>query len=490
MSPARTLPAAALLLLASACAAARGFVCPARGGPAWIEVTSAHFLVRADVGEARAREVAQELEVLRAALLQAIFGREVDTPGRLEVVVFRSLDELLPFSRDTRVGGLMAEDAFGERRIVLADDGGLQSRRLVAHELVHVLSHHVIHRQPRWFGEGLAGFLEGAGVKGFRGARSVGSPPGPDAEFIALAVKPPARDAIEWRQDRWPLEHLYWKSFLLVHYLFNERQEAFAGLRTRLAAGENPRAAWNAAFPEWSLDDGDATSKLDAAVARYAGVHLRRTPLPAAAAGLEVSVRRLAAPEVHALRLELPHRFTPEVRAAEEAEALAEDPGHVRALEATARVRKELAVVLARRAVTAHPEDPRAWEFLGHALEGQASAAEREAAFRKAVAASPDRVRPLVLLAAELEAQGRPADALAASTRAVRLAPWSPLALLVHGEALARLGRCEEALAAARRAADVASHAEAGARGPVAEEIGIVERICREASAPGTGSPR
>ncbi len=490
MLPARALPAALLLALGSACAAGRGFVCPARGGPPWVEVTSAHFVVRTDVSEPRAKEIAQELEILRTTLLQALFDHEVDTPGRLEVVVFRSQDELMPYSRDLRVGGLMVEDPFGERRILLAADAGVQSQRLVAHELVHVLSHHVIHRQPRWFGEGLASFLEGAGVKGFLGARAVGSPPGPDVEFIELAVKPPARDALEWQQGRWPLEHLYWKSFLIVHYLFNERSAGFVELKARLAAGENPRAAWNAAFPEWSLDRGDAVEKLDAVLAKYAGVHLRRTPLPAAPAAPEVSLRRLSGPEVHALRLDLPHRWTPQVRSAEEQEALAEDAGHVRALEARARERKDLAVALARQAVAAHPEDARAWEFLGNVLEGQGAAEEREGAFRKAAAATPERVRPLVLLAAELGAQGRPADALAASTRAVELAPWSPVALLVHGEVLARLGRCDDALVVAWRAADVASHADAGARSQVAADVGLVERLCRGNPAPGAGTRR
>lgn len=490
MLPARALPPAVLLALGSACAAGSGFVCPARGGPPWVEVTSAHFVVRTDVSEPRAKEIAQELEILRTTLLQALFDHEVDTPGRLEVVVFRSRDELMPYSRDPRIGGLMVEDAFGERRILLAADAGVQSQRLVAHELVHVLSHHVIHRQPRWFGEGLAGFLEGAGVKGFLGARAVGSPPGPDVEFIELAVKPPARDALEWQQGRWPLEHLYWKSFLIVHYLFNERNAAFVELKARLAAGENPRAAWNAVFPEWSLDRGDAVEKLDAVLARYAGVHLRRTPLPAAPAAPEVSLRRLPGPEVHALRLDLPHRWTPQVRSAEEQEALAEDASHVRALEARARERKDLAVALARQAVTAHPEDARAWEFLGNVLERERDAKEREAAFRRAVAAAPDSARPLVLLASDLEAQGRPAEAVAASERAVQLAPWSPLALLVHGEALARLGRCDDALVAARRAADVASHAAADARSRLAEDIGIVERICAAPRTPGAAAGR
>lgn len=473
----RSLFLAAALAGATGCATGGAFVCPARGGAAWHEVTSEHFVVRGDVGEARVKDFARELEIVRATLLNAFFGPDLHAPGRLEVVVFRNLDELLPFTRDPRAAGMMHESGLGERRILVGTHAELEGKRLAAHELVHVLAQHAVHQQPLWFAEGLAMYLEGVGERGLGGGRKVGSPPIPDPEFIRLAAGAPARGAIAWQRARWPLETLYAKSFLLVHYLITQRSEPFRTYRSRLAAMQDPFEAWNATFPEWRLDEPGATEKLDPILEKHAGVYLSRTTLKAAQIEPALASRVMAPAEVHALRLDLPHRFTQEVLRAEVHEALAEDPGLVRALEHQADESPELAVELARRAVAAHPEDPRAWELMGRALD-ESDGREREAMFRKAIAAAPDRVRAHVVLAVELERQGRFADAQVASARALEVAPWSPVALLVGGVSLARLGHCDEARSLARRASGLARHAGAEGQSGAAHGTAAVEELC------------
>ena len=45
-------------------------MCPAKGGPAWREVSSENFVLRSDLGPGAAEDMVQELEFVRAALVQ------------------------------------------------------------------------------------------------------------------------------------------------------------------------------------------------------------------------------------------------------------------------------------------------------------------------------------------------------------------------------------------------------------------------------------
>lgn len=57
----------------------------------WVEVETQHFTVDSDLSELQAREVARNLEEMRAALIEAAWTGAHEPPrGRIDVVVFRT----------------------------------------------------------------------------------------------------------------------------------------------------------------------------------------------------------------------------------------------------------------------------------------------------------------------------------------------------------------------------------------------------------------
>lgn len=453
-------------------------MCPGKGGPAWREVSSENFVLRSDLGPGAAEDMVQELEFVRSALVEAMFRRPVPTPTRLEVVAFRTKDELDEYAPHDDVAGLFERDALGRQRILLQDLGPAQ-RRLIAHELTHYLSFHVIHRQPLWFAEGLATYLETVAKRGLFQKPEVGTVPDGVRSWLMNSTPWRARTVLTWTDAGAAREGLYGTSWLLVHFLVNQRGRSFLEFQTHLARAEDPSTAWNAVFPEWSLDVPGATEKLDAELKAY----LHDGSYSYREMRIEISVpvaqRPMSPGEVHALRLSMPRRWRPGELEAEIGEALAEDPGHVEALRRRAALSRGDPTPAARRAVEAHPDAPRAWGFLANALSGTPAEAEREAAFRKAVALAPDDLEGLVPLAQYLRDAGRPGEALPTSRRAVEIAPWSPAALLVYATILADLGRCADAALASRRSIDLTGEGySAEARRTIADRVRQIGERC------------
>src|SRR5512133_1602503 len=144
----------ALLAAVLACARAprRGddFVCPARGGPAWTELTTPHFTVASDLRPAHARRIATELEGIRAWVIAALLpGEGRDIPGRVRVVAFRSTGEFDTFA-PPGLRAYFTHDGLGEAVIVMTGEMGGEARLVLAHELAHHALRQVYPRQPRW----------------------------------------------------------------------------------------------------------------------------------------------------------------------------------------------------------------------------------------------------------------------------------------------------------------------------------------------------
>jgi tetratricopeptide (TPR) repeat protein len=450
----RLAPCAAVLAtsLGLACAAPSKFVCPARGGPTWRELRSDNFLLRSDLPRDAAVGVLDQLELLRAALLKGMFDRPVASPERLEVLAFASHGEFVELTGRADLAGFFARSDFGRQRILLAGDLGSIQSVVVAHELAHLLSYHYVGRQPRWFAEGLATYFQTVG-EGAGARRRAGSiPRGP--WLAPLARGPlPVRAVLGWRRAA-EEPAFYASSWLLVHYLMNQQPEAFMEFQRRLARLENPRLAWDAAFPEWSIELPSGPEKLDPLLRAY----LRSTDWEfhevEAQPVTTVTERILSPAEVHAARLEAARDLGRKRSRAEVDEALAEDPGLVAALSAAAALDPVRAPAHARAAVGAHPEQAAAWTLLGTANRGP-DAAGREAAHRRAVQLSPERAELRYALALDLLAAGRAEEADAEARRAIRAAPWSPVAHWVQSSSRLALGRCRESLEDLAQAADL-----------------------------------
>ncbi len=490
-----------LLALSGGCGTwTRVFRCPAHGGPAWRQLVSDHFVLRTNLGEVEASELIARFERMRAAVAAALPGAPAP-PGRVEVIAFRSAADYAAFAPEGARGYYLRSEG-GPPRIVMAGGLSATERALLAHELTHHFLAGALKRQPRWFAEGLASYMESLGDDAPAGALVVGAPP-PERLARARKTQVPVRELLAWdgsAPDHDAALARYASSWLLVHWLSHERPAALATLEAHLADGDAPADAWRAALPDCDPAVPGALERLDAELARYARGELatrRRTVEVPAAVGYFQSP--VPAAEVHAIRLALwgigPPKGKPQLKA-EVQDALGDDPAHPIALRYKAALDGYGALRLARGSVAAHPDDPRAWTFLAEALEGwPGTEAEREAAYRRAAELAPENPAALFNLAIQLLASGRSGEALPQARRAAELAPWSPPILAGYAAVLSDLGQCAAALAVMQRADDaLPENASGEARHAYAQRLDGYAQQCRvaastSASLPPTASP-
>jgi Flp pilus assembly protein TadD len=475
MHPLRVL-SVALPLLLTACVGPRQVRCPSEGGTPWVELKSTNFTLLTDLPPTEADKAVTYLEQTRSALLAAVWPGVPDTPDDARVVVLsdpRDYDVLL----DRRVQGLALSGQgrtsvllYGrpdswEHREVLNSQVGASS--VLKHELAHMLSARYLARQPRWLAEGLAEFLETLELSADGRSAVLGKPNLDDMRLYRSARSLSVGDALGWRgaldaHDEGTTGGLYGLSWLMVHWLYNTRNEQFFAYQHRLARGEEPREAWNAVFPDLSPEAAGVELHRYIKTGDYQEFDVTVPPVP-----LEVRRRALSDPEVHTLHAELAligaGAFQDGAEAKRDfaqrelAQALSHEPAHVRALQLKAQELEPAGrIALARQATAAHPEDPAAWRFLGGVL-GDVPEAESEklAAYEKALALGDTDPQTANNLAWSYAKIGRHAEALSLAERALKVAFADPAVLDTYAVVLAGMGRCGEAVSAEQRAIEL-----------------------------------
>lgn len=470
-------------------------VAPERANERWSRWQSDHFDLSTDLPPEEARKAAESLELTRTALLSAAWGRAADgrITARTSVVVFR---EQLDFEHYAtyRLGGLFsttlrptifiwgAPDRW-EKRTVVNDES---TTSVLRHELVHRLAAGIYGRQPRWFAEGLAQFLETMSVSEDGKTATLGR-----VNLVALHAYQTARaarvaDALAWSSisatDEATTHSLYGVSWLLVHFLYNTQGEAFASFQTKLAQGKEPDVAWAESFPGVTPEQLDERINHYARFGKFAEVEAPLVKSPSA-----IATRTITAADVLAIRAQLAFTvsgFRPEMKAEakQEAErALTLEPGNTVALRLSwleNPAAKKDAVAHLKAQVAKRPDDGDAWMLLGATLEHGATA-EREAALRKAITLLPRSAEAYNDLAWELVTTERGEAALPFASKAVLLAPWSAPVVDTYAATLFAVGRCPDALVAQRRALDlVAETAGQGEALPYAEHLGRYTKVC------------
>lgn len=490
--------AVALLSLWAIAGCATLPACPAKGGPIWREAVSTHFRVRSDLDEDDTRETVRRLEEIRASMLAILWPGAPDPPIRTEVVVLRSRIELMVFVRDPHVPaliwGLRTEPSPLPASLLFAGTD-FRTMSVLVHELAYDLSVWFLPIQPLWYSEGVANYLETLRYDRSTGRAQIGEPPagryldsawsqGLSASDLLGARSLPAGEKAAEFVDR---------SWLLVHYLINERPEAFARLQRELLALKPPSEAWSTALPDLP------PSKLDGALDQYRSNGSYRTdlwkiPFPAPT----ISVRVMTDAEAHVVRAMLFETgaapgVAPDSMAAQKeiGEALEADASNVEALAlrffwfSPAGQRRDR-LELAERAVGAHPDQWLAWLMVA------ASAADERAkrtALAKGLALAPHQA-PLLTEMARLDAAaGRWNESLLFSTKATSFGERRWRGLRLRMEALAHLGRCAEAgnLAAALQALAPADVANEAARAWDVLRRSCVETAGAPAAAPSDG---
>ena len=495
---ARSWTAAALiaaLVVPGAASAGTPFVCSSSGGAAWRELTSEHVVLRTDLAPERATEMIREIELARAAVLQAMFSRPPSVPGRIHAVAFSSESEFWEVSRDHAAAYVTTLDGFTPT-VVLPARLQAETRAVLIHELTHHLSSFPLLRKPMWLNEGFAVFLEAMGSVALGAKMTVGSVPEMMQVPRRRSERVLVRDLLAWRriESGWvgtTVRRHYVSSWFLVHYLVNKQTAALDDLFRRLGRAEDPLAAWKGAFPRWDPDVPGGLDDLEEALDTYGrGEQFQYHAIDVQVAP-QVTTRPLPSAEVHALRaVLLPHggERRVEVLRAELVEALAEDPGSPAALAAMARLdpRADL-LPAARLSVKIHPDDWRAWSALGDSLAAR-SADERLAARRREVELAPDEPVALFELARDLAASGDPREAAPLALRLLRIAPYSPLAHETVATVAMGLGLCADAVRSQHRALDTLSdRAPPGVRDALERALADYERRCAAPAPTGAG---
>src|SRR5262245_60062682 len=129
---------AILSVLTLGCLANRpALTCPGKGGPAWIQVRSPHFVVKTDLPAETAKRIALDVETSRAALIAAMGAPPDDAATPVEVVVFERHRDFEPIGRDWPAGFFSARlEGELEMQPVIVMAGGLDaaSRTTLQHE--------------------------------------------------------------------------------------------------------------------------------------------------------------------------------------------------------------------------------------------------------------------------------------------------------------------------------------------------------------------
>ncbi|MGC4119645.1 MAG: hypothetical protein QM765_34755 [Myxococcales bacterium] len=435
--------------------------CPESGGRSWLELRTEHFVLKTDLPRDEALETVRALERLRATEAR-VLGMAADAPGSLETIVFRDPMTLVDLGTD--VGGFVWLSGSEQHAVTISFPLRWSLPRpffVLAHELAH---HLLVLRlgapPPRWITEGVAVYLETLELDHRRGQAVVGKPP----ELVRVLhwEQPalPVEALWRWDDDPHPLDTeqvapRYASSWAWIYVLWDGERERFERFLARAAAGEEPRAAFEAEFTP------EVLAKAAPRVANISReVYLRPQLQSVAAPKVEPAVRErsLSTAEVHetfaVVLRNLPsqasgRRHVAQMRV-ENAKALVHDPHSLEArLSETeyAKTRPER-LQRAKEVAALHPQQARAWLAVARHARGS----ERAEALERAESLAhgqPDLLNDLAWYHVE---DGRGATALPLAEEAAKLCPWAANVLDTYAAALALSERCEDAVVQQQRA--------------------------------------
>jgi hypothetical protein len=351
-----------LLLLLAGCGAALPPL-PSQGGPAWRELSSMHFTLWTDAPPERGRELVQQMEWLRSIIYGVAFP-DLPAGGKTFVVALRDIRESRVFTPPYHDAYAMAGGPLRRPMIVMPADA-YGDERMVTHELTHAISYNAIHRQPRWFSEGLATFFETIDMDMARGTVDVGAlrydvRASLDRDGIFSAERMLACDRMACTDD-FRFYATAWTMYAFLHY-----KHPAELARYELALDSMPAdQAWQQAMAELPAQALDHELLGYLKYGGYAIAHFKieKRQWP-------IAERPLADADVDAIRAFLHwqrDRSSPDAER-ELAAALAADRANVLAVTLDTYIHKRKPLLDEARAVTvAHPDDFLAWLLLAQA---------------------------------------------------------------------------------------------------------------------------
>jgi hypothetical protein len=362
---------------------------PGKGGPAWSEVTSEHFILWTDAPAARGRALVRQMENHR----QVVIGVALDnakSKAKSFVIALRDAEEVAAYIPSRFVAYSWGGSPVRQPVIVIAADTDDHDNHIITHELTHVITWGVIPNQPHWFAEGIAGYFETAKLGAGGATVDVGQPLDyivarlRDAQFMSTASLFACRE-IACIDDMF-----YAKTWALFSFLVNEHPVELRALMQRLV--ELPVGQeFTGGIPRLPQDQLDRDLATWLAHGRLTVLHYK--------VKLEdwpVAVRPLADADALAARGLLRFMFAktaPETRA-ELTAAVTADPTNLLGWLVLTSLTGSMGITDARATAKAHPEDWRAWWLLGFAVQHGPEAAEAREKLCALVANDPSAAVP------------------------------------------------------------------------------------------------
>lgn len=249
------------------------FLLPVKAHAAWMEASSAHFVVYADTDQKNLRRFSEQLERYDAAMA-LITGLERDTPSpsnRVTVYVVGSvakMQQIYGLPDKARVGGFYIPRAGGSVAIIPTVGGGTAEGDQLDYSMVtllHEYAHHFLLSRsgfptPRWLGEGSADFFASASF-GSDGGMVLGRPSLYREAQLLFSRDVTTNDLFdsegyERRRGKGMQDDAYYgKAWLLYHYLAFEpkRKGQLATYAKELIAGKSALDAARAAFGDFKV---------------------------------------------------------------------------------------------------------------------------------------------------------------------------------------------------------------------------------------------
>ena len=243
-----------------------GLACSSSG--TWRKIDTPHFVLRTDLSSSDAKDAAVALESTRDALVSAAWPRARFKDENTEVYVLANgLDFEKYFGKLT--AGLFLHDSpavfflYGSAsHWELRRSAHVPTRSVLRHEMAHQLSAEVWPRQPLWFAEGLANFIEPVFYADDEKYVVIGG-----VNFDALSEYKGVRtvtlaDALAWKAGLASLAQreaagLYGISWLFVHWLYNTHTKELTRYLEELERGSSPDVAFETAMKTIDLTTVD-----------------------------------------------------------------------------------------------------------------------------------------------------------------------------------------------------------------------------------------
>ncbi|HEX4423025.1 MAG TPA: DUF1570 domain-containing protein [Kofleriaceae bacterium] len=338
---------------------------PSKGGPAWVELKTAHFTMWTDAPAERGRRLVREMERRRQVIMTAMnHAPSTSTAFVIALDSKREVDAYLP--AEFAASAWPPDPPIYQPGILLAATGE-DSNHAVSHELAHVISFAVIRNQPAWFAEGLATYFEMVDLDHGESSVQIGIPRDDRSTELRRSRPLPVATLFACTEPRCEDGRFYATSWLVFSYLLNEHFDQFSRYLQYLNEHPHgkPDEAWRAVFPALTPSELDATllTWIRSGAVRLPHIEVTTQDFPS-------TERSLGDADVLAARSLLALGFKNDaaaVRTLSEA-ALALDRTHLLARLVNIAVTQNIAPDDARATAAAHPDDWRAWRLVAFAL--------------------------------------------------------------------------------------------------------------------------